>query len=289
MNDNRVTPEQIAALRSRVTIVFANPEGTTSTFAHAFLDGSFYLATGHSACVDPANFNAELGQQYAAKSLEAKIIAKLWECEGYSLYQRLRGNGPLIEQLAEMNELAVDQTAIEVPDALTSYLCHKTVQAMRIERIESGTEEGQNDWVLFGKDADGDVAIHAPHAWRVRFKPEVGGYVVRYEDGYVSYSPAKAFEAGYTVLGNEPAPAPIVVTDEHVNRFLACPLPDGVSPDVVKGNPHQTGTNLLSWHEAKAMLKHVFEHQSAQAGAVDPNTTTQAHIDPPAPATGEGA
>jgi hypothetical protein len=33
-----------------------------------------------------------------------------------------------------------------------------------------------------------------------RNKPEVGGYYVVYEDGYKSYSPAKAFEDGYTQI-----------------------------------------------------------------------------------------
>ena len=35
-------------------------------------------------------------------------------------------------------------------------------------------------------------------------RPEVGGYYVVYKDGYKSYSPAKAFEEGYTRLGRRP-------------------------------------------------------------------------------------
>lgn len=31
-----------------------------------------------------------------------------------------------------------------------------------------------------------------------KHKPEVGGYYVVYEDGYKSFSPAAAFDAGYT-------------------------------------------------------------------------------------------
>lgn len=33
-----------------------------------------------------------------------------------------------------------------------------------------------------------------------KHKPEVGGYYVVYEDGYKSFSPAGAFESGYTPL-----------------------------------------------------------------------------------------
>ena len=36
----------------------------------------------------------------------------------------------------------------------------------------------------------------------VRFPQEyIGGYLVQYEDGYLSWSPAKAFEEGYTRIG----------------------------------------------------------------------------------------
>jgi len=33
-----------------------------------------------------------------------------------------------------------------------------------------------------------------------KHKPQVGGYFVVYKDGYKSYSPAQAFEEGYTRL-----------------------------------------------------------------------------------------
>lgn len=80
----RVTAEQIQALMAQLIWVYDQPEGTTSTFAHAYL-GRFYLATGHSACVSPQNFNAELGMKYAREQGEAKARDKLWELEGYKL------------------------------------------------------------------------------------------------------------------------------------------------------------------------------------------------------------
>lgn len=86
----RVTAEQINALMDTVTWRYEQPEGTTSTFAHAFL-GRFYLATGHSACVSPENFNADLGMKYAREQAEGKARDKLWELEGYALAQSLRG------------------------------------------------------------------------------------------------------------------------------------------------------------------------------------------------------
>lgn len=36
--------------------------------------------------------------------------------------------------------------------------------------------------------------------YMAKHKPEIGGYFVQYDDGYSSFSPAKAFEEGYTLL-----------------------------------------------------------------------------------------
>ena len=83
----RVTPADIAALADRVEFEYV--QINTSTFCHAFLDGKFYLATGHSACVSVENFDAELGQQIAARNVEKPMLDKLWELEGYALYKQL--------------------------------------------------------------------------------------------------------------------------------------------------------------------------------------------------------
>lgn len=50
------------------------------------------------------------------------------------------------------------------------------------------------------------------------------------------------------------------VTDEMVNRFLSWPLPDSVAADgcaTLPGFKPRSGTNLLTFSEAKAMLEHV--------------------------------
>jgi hypothetical protein len=84
----RVTAEQVQALMDKLTWRYEQPEGTTSTFAHAYL-GRFYLTTGHSACVSPENFNAALGQKYACEQAEGKARDKLWELEGWLLHRSL--------------------------------------------------------------------------------------------------------------------------------------------------------------------------------------------------------
>ena len=81
------------------------------------------------------------------------------------------------------------QCAVEMP----RYKCHKEVWALKIATINlerggavmSPVEKGYG---LFFVDAD----------YILKHKPEVGGYYVVYADGYKSFSPAKAFEDGYT-------------------------------------------------------------------------------------------
>jgi hypothetical protein len=83
----RVSPDRIAELMARVQFSF-HVQGT-STFCYAFLDGEFYLAAGHSACVSKENFDAELGQKIAKANVMKPATDKLWELEGYTLRQHL--------------------------------------------------------------------------------------------------------------------------------------------------------------------------------------------------------
>lgn len=87
-NDNRITQEQIEAWMERVGLLAAHIEGTTTTVCHAFLDGTFYLGTEYSACVDPANFDEEFGKQLAAQKCISMVRSKAWELLGYELYSR---------------------------------------------------------------------------------------------------------------------------------------------------------------------------------------------------------
>jgi hypothetical protein len=85
----RVTLAQIDALMERVTYTAEVAPGTTSTFVHAFLDGEFFLASGHSACVSKENFDAEIGVKLAKSNAEKKARDQLWQLEGYALRKQL--------------------------------------------------------------------------------------------------------------------------------------------------------------------------------------------------------
>lgn len=70
------------------------------------------------------------------------------------------------------------------------YRCHKHVRALKI-----GAVDPHNMLV----PADRTFApFFVDDAYMAKHAPAVGGYYVVYEDGYTSYSPAKAFEDGYT-------------------------------------------------------------------------------------------
>lgn len=83
----RVHPETIERLKARIEFRQVVPEGTTSTFIHAFLDGRFFLGSGHSACVNPENFDSAIGHSIAMSKARQAAEEKLWELEGYRLYQ----------------------------------------------------------------------------------------------------------------------------------------------------------------------------------------------------------
>lgn len=87
----RVTAEHIDALMARVVYIGGRVGNTTSTVVHAFLDGNFLLASGHSACVSAENFDADLGAKMARSQAVTKACEALWLLEGYALRTRLAG------------------------------------------------------------------------------------------------------------------------------------------------------------------------------------------------------
>lgn len=73
------------------------------------------------------------------------------------------------------------------------YQCHKQVHALKIKSI------GYSDQaILLIPEDEGYAPIELSLHFDTKHNPQPGGYVVVYDDGYISYSPAAAFEAGYT-------------------------------------------------------------------------------------------
>jgi len=84
---------------------------------------------------------------------------------------------------------------------MPQYRCHKVVRAAKITALRQNGNPDMPDLVL---GEIGGIVTVLPD-WHAKNKPQVGGYYVVYEDGYRSYSPAKAFEEGYTKLEGPPA------------------------------------------------------------------------------------
>lgn len=77
------------------------------------------------------------------------------------------------------------------------YRCHKEVSALKITHIIPNPRGCE---LHFG---EGWVPIEMPHGWVERTNAEAGGYYVVYADGYESFSPAAAFDEGYTLIAGD--------------------------------------------------------------------------------------
>lgn len=87
MSENKVTPLQIESLLAETDFevkTFYNKV----TVVVAKLPNGFTIVES-SACVDPANYDEELGAEYCKKRIENK----LWELEGYLLQEELYRSG----------------------------------------------------------------------------------------------------------------------------------------------------------------------------------------------------
>lgn len=76
---NKVTKEDLEYLVAQSKTTFTNPAGTLTHCVITLPCG--YTVTGESACVDPANYDKELGEKYALE----QAVEKLWPLEGYLL------------------------------------------------------------------------------------------------------------------------------------------------------------------------------------------------------------
>lgn len=95
---------------------------------------------------------------------------------------------------------------------MPQYRCHKTVSALKIKEVvchahpdpavsieEFAKTDEFSGCNLFFEDER--YAFRPMGAiWFRKHQPTKGGYFVVYEDGYESFSPAKAFEDGYTKI-----------------------------------------------------------------------------------------
>jgi hypothetical protein len=96
-----------------------------------------------------------------------------------------------------MSEIQAGSAQAEMP----RYKCHKEVWALKISDVET-TERNKdgayNCYLSFEGKLYATIAVG--QAYHEKHKPEAGGYYVVYKDGYQSFSPAEAFEDGYSLV-----------------------------------------------------------------------------------------
>lgn len=86
------------------------------------------------------------------------------------------------------------------------YRCHKEVWALKIATVAhnsvlaqlSGDESDGSALIVPADEGYGEFRVDAEYVRK--HNPQAGGYYVVYRDGYKSFSPAQAFEEGYTRL-----------------------------------------------------------------------------------------
>jgi hypothetical protein len=107
------------------------------------------------------------------------------------------------------------QAEVNAAREMPLYQCHKKVWALKIKSIVEANKPtiAELEEILNGEEFHGDeevvgafitpeeegfAAFPVSRRYFLKHNPKVGGYYVVYKDGYKSYSPADAFEEGYT-------------------------------------------------------------------------------------------
>lgn len=121
------------------------------------------------------------------------------------------------------------------------YRSHKVVEALLIAAIvpvsnmPDGT--GWSPSMLHFDDQAGYTPLRVEPAWLQKHAPMEGGYLVRYPDGYLSWSPREAFEDGYSPLWAAGPAAGVGDAHDGEQVNAASPIvsatPDGVFVDGV--------------------------------------------------------
>lgn len=100
---------------------------------------------------------------------------------------------------------------------MDKYVSHRVVEAGRIIAVAVSTKfmnglalHTEVSGAQYGEGQNNDVqcVTQVPSDWVKKHLPDgalhpssfIGGYLVFYPDGYLSWSPAKSFEEGYTLV-----------------------------------------------------------------------------------------
>lgn len=115
------------------------------------------------------------------------------------------------------------------PSELPRWKCHKEVMGFKIALVEKVPDPEILGFKVYLTDQDRKYNVLVTGEYLKRHSRDregatlVGGYYVRYEDGYESWSPAKAFEDGYSPMGQVDPAAPGIaeITQESSDQSSA--------------------------------------------------------------------
>lgn len=83
---------------------------------------------------------------------------------------------------------------------MPQYQSHKKVWALKIKAVLNAPPSAPPGSMALEFIEKGYAPLTVSAEYIDKHAPYAGGYYVTYEDGYQSFSPAKAFEEGYTRL-----------------------------------------------------------------------------------------
>lgn len=84
----------------------------------------------------------------------------------------------------------------EIAREYPKYRCHKEVWALKIKHVAIDNDANYSIVPV----EEGYLPIRVTKEFIHKHNPNSSGYFVIYKDGYQSFSPAEAFEDGYTLI-----------------------------------------------------------------------------------------
>lgn len=204
--------------------IYYQPEGTQITICVLVLTNGF-TTVGQSGCINPADFDADIGKQMAYRDAEDSI----WRLEGYLRKQALYAGQSLDVPVSDTATaqppasllIEIPPVVVGVHDDLTTFLGVKIVNAKPMTRLVYSQFRG---WDL-PPDENGDDAGYLVEYTDAQ-RPNVSGY-----QGYVSWSPKDVFEQAYHAYNPAtPAPAPAPIAEDLGDAKLTGTIQDAPLP-----------------------------------------------------------
>ena len=121
-----------------LTYEFARIGDSTTTVCEAFLPNGFSVGSGKSACVDPSNFDYEMGCKIAKANASEEARNTIWQLEGYLL----KVTGKTSEDWDLVNDINKSYEKLDSGDA--EFVSHETAKIIMEKRISEVKKESTN-------------------------------------------------------------------------------------------------------------------------------------------------